>query len=484
MDDYKMTINGNNGDMGMDDFSDLTDPFMPDHMMSEQTEEPMLFYNSNLNSNYMQNQRMSQRSATQDNNVAENPSVTQNNNRERMLSQPLFHNGATENQQAVSNYDFERLPDTSLPMKDLTESQASKEDNGRERLTNPSLAENDSMGNQQTDPNYDFGRLPDTSLPTKDLTENQASKEDNGRERLRNPSLAEKNTMENQVTTPNNGPVELPILSWSNRDSMEEQPVVQKEEEEVSNSFLSENGDEGTEIPASPVIDPLSIPTPSLPSNQKGFSRVRALNGVANYGELALSVGDVVIGSSIPYGTSTQYSNVPDGFRVVTISTARFPRRMIFRQVIPFIANIGVTLAMVNTSNGIGIQVVQDIRCMNMSRQLACLRMVNLSYNSKPMDLALEDGRVIFSDVHFREITPFKRARPSRYNFVLLNSPNRPIPIVSDIVLINDLTYRFNGNWNALLQFSINMKVNTMYTVYIIGNDGYIPGLQSYILEN
>lgn len=242
------------------------------------------------------------------------------------------------------------------------------------------------------------------------------------------------------------------------------------------------------EIPLPPIIGqpemPTPIPLPSQPSNNQRFARVRALNAVANFGELALTVGDVVISSSFAYGTSTQYFNVPDGFRVVTVTNASFPRRIIFRQVIPFVANTRVTLALINTSNGIGIQVVPDMRCVTMAAQLSCLRMVNLSFNSNALDLALEDGRIIFSDVRFREVTPFKRARPSKYDFVVINSPNRPVPIVSDIVLINDLTNRINGNWRPLLRFSIDMKANTMYTVYIIGNDGYVPRLQPYILES
>lgn len=262
------------------------------------------------------------------------------------------------------------------------------------------------------------------------------------------------------------------------------------------------------EKPASPGAGPLGLPTPSLPSEpdgeiqiplppmignpelpevpEQGMGRanVRVLNGAANYGELAVMVGEDTVADSLPFGTSTQYKKVPDGFRIVTVLAARYPKRVLYRQIVPFVAGMSFTIALVNTVNGIGIQVITDIPCRTMTRKMACLRMVNLSYNSGALDLLLDDGRVVFSDVHFKEVTQYKRANVGRYDFKVINSPNRPMPIVMDIAIINDLTYRMNGKWNSLLEFSIDMKENTMYTLYIIGNDGYLPSLQPYILEN
>lgn len=263
--------------------------------------------------------------------------------------------------------------------------------------------------------------------------------------------------------------------------------------------------------PATPGIGPEGLPTPSLPNQSpqtpeiprppiqgmpplpeqsqppnvgNSRARVRVLNGAANYGELTVTVGGETVASDLPFGTSTQYKNVKEGFQVVTVLATSYPRRIIYQEVIPFVATISVTLALVNTVNGVGIQTVIDLPCMSSTRRLACLRMINLSYNSGPLDLVLEDGRVVFSDVRFKEVTNYKRANEGKYNFKVINSPNRPMPIVSDISLINDLTYQIGGRWDALLEFSIDMKANTMYTIYILGNDGYLPALQPYILEN
>ena len=248
---------------------------------------------------------------------------------------------------------------------------------------------------------------------------------------------------------------------------------------------LPNQSPETPEVPSPPIQGMPQMPEqPQRPSLGNGMASVRVLNGAANYGALTVTVGGETVANDLPFASATQYKNVQDGFQVVTILAANYPRRIIYRQVIPFVATISVTLALVNTVNGVGIQTIIDIPCMSSSRRLACLRMVNLSYNSGPLDLLLEDGRVVFSDVRFKEVTQYKRANEGKYIFKVVNSPNRPMPIVSDISLINDLTYQMGGNWNALLDFSIDMKANIMYTVYILGNDGYLPALQPYILEN
>ena len=319
---------------------------------------------------------------------------------------------------------------------------------------------------------------------------------------LMTPSLP--NNYQAPTATPGAGPEELPTPSIP---SDQENPIAMPGAGPEGLPTPSLPSDQENPI-AMPGAGPEGLPTPSLPGDQSGIpeiplppiigqpdhmgrpeqgmrrANVRILNGAANYGALTVTIGTQTVAEDLPFGTSTQYKKVEEGFRVVTILASSYPRRLIYRQVIPFVSGISITLALINTVNGIGIQVITDIPCIEGQRKLACLRMVNLSYNSRPLDLVLDDGRVVFSDVRFREVTQYKRANPGTYNFKVINSPNRPMPIVSDIALINDLTYQISGRWEALLEFSIDMKANVLYTVYILGNDGYLPALQPYILEN
>ena len=254
---------------------------------------------------------------------------------------------------------------------------------------------------------------------------------------------------------------------------------------------------------------PMGLPTPSLPSNDEGgvpqiplppmvgqpgipddeiqgsgTANVRVLNGAANYGEVAISIGSKSLSESLPFATATSYIPIEEGFRTVTVSSATYPKYIIYRQMIPFVAGVSMTLALVNSANGIGIQTMIDLPCRGGARNLSCLRMANLSYNSGPLDLMLADGRVVFSEVRFKEVTQYKRAMAGNYSFVVVNSPNRPMPIVSELMLTNERANQNRRIQNGLLEFSIDMRANTLYTIYILGNDGYLPQLQAYVLEN
>lgn len=303
---------------------------------------------------------------------------------------------------------------------------------------------------------WDLEPLPTPSLPSNQ--DQPVATPGTGSEALPTPSLP--SNQGNSVATPGTGSEPLPTPSLPS-----------------DNSGIPE-------IPLPPIIGRPEMPIP--PNNSEGTRKanVRILNGAANYGPVTVNIGTKTITSGLPFGAATQYETVEEGFRIITVLDSNASNQVLYRQVVPFVAGISTTIALINTINGLGIQVITDIPCIDIQNKLSCLRMVNLSYNSRPLDLILEDGRVVFSDVRFKEVTQYKRANVGTYNFKVINSPNRPMPIVTDIALVNDLVYRIGGKWNTLLEFSIDMKANILYTVYIIGNDGYMPSLQAYILEN
>lgn len=240
----------------------------------------------------------------------------------------------------------------------------------------------------------------------------------------------------------------------------------------------------GDNIPTPPIAPGNGIPAapgPIIPGN--GVSQVRVLNA-ANSGPVSVVIGTKVVAGSLEYGTTTGYSTITDGFKTVTVTSINNPRRIIYRQVLPFVSGTRITLAIINTVKGVDIVEVSDVGCVNRNRSLGCFRVVNLSNNSGPIDVVLNDGRIVFSDVRFKEVTNFKRARPGRYAFDILSTPNRPVPIIINVDVINDIPSYNPGNSRPLLSFSVDIRQNIMYTAYIIGNDGYIPALQVLILEN
>lgn len=221
-----------------------------------------------------------------------------------------------------------------------------------------------------------------------------------------------------------------------------------------------------------------------------GYARIRFLHAAANYPTFSISVGSRVYAMDLAYGTLSGYEYVPEGFRTITIMTRSLPRRIVFRQSFPFIENETLTLAIVNSPNGIEIVPVSDNWCRTSPTPFSCFRMVGLSYNSPPLDLVLQDGRVVFTDVHFKEVTRSKRVLPREYEFFLIPTPATPMPLEEIETLdsaprpVSEGYIPGYGDIPPILTFSVDIARNSMVTVYIIGDFSAPPYLRALVVEN
>ena len=85
---------------------------------------------------------------------------------------------------------------------------------------------------------------------------------------------------------------------------------------------------------------------------------------------------------------------------------------------------------MVRSANGLDLVRVDDRPCGITGTGWSCLRCVNLVYDSPGLDLVLTDGRVVFTDVRFKETTNYRRARPGRFDLYVAQTPGpSPPPI-------------------------------------------------------
>lgn len=229
-----------------------------------------------------------------------------------------------------------------------------------------------------------------------------------------------------------------------------------------------------------PVIpDRPNFPGVILPLPPTGTAQVRFLHAATGALPYSVSVGTRTVAPGLRYAEATDYARVADGFRTVTIMSARSPRSILLRKSIPFRANGRTTLVIVNARNGIDLLEVQDNGCVNMPRNAACFRMVNTSYTDMPLDLLLYDGRIVFSDVRFREATTFRRVRPGEYGFYLAAtnaSPYFPFAPDVDIETVEDLPIPVGDNYipdygdlMPLASFYEAFRQGILYTAYVLG---------------
>ena len=228
----------------------------------------------------------------------------------------------------------------------------------------------------------------------------------------------------------------------------------------------------------SPPADPL-LPTP-------GFARVRLLFAAVGYNPVNISVGRQRLITGMSYGELSDYTYVEDGFRTFTVSLAKAPRQILVRKTIPLRSEGNLTLALVNTIDGVDLLPISDSLCTNRPGGRACFRVVNLSPNSQSVDVQLTDGRVIYSDLQYKEAGAFKRVRPGRYHFQIFPTRQHlPMPIDEDIETVPRPAVM--EEWQDMqaeppvLSFSLFLRENRVYTVYLIGRQAGSPPLTALL---
>lgn len=213
---------------------------------------------------------------------------------------------------------------------------------------------------------------------------------------------------------------------------------------------------------------PLSRMSPENPP----AAQVRFLNAVIRDGEnLRISTGNRLLSSSLAPGSVSEYFTVPTGFRPFAFYDAHYPWMLLFRSTIPLTAGDRVTLALIRSGAGVDLVRVDDRPCGIQNTDRACLRCVNLIHNSPGLDLILTDGRVVFTDVRFKEVSNYRRARPGRYDLYIAQTPAPPSPSLSDMETVEELPMVV-VNWMAepLASLFLDLRAGGQMSLYLLGD--------------
>ena len=251
-------------------------------------------------------------------------------------------------------------------------------------------------------------------------------------------------------------------------------------------------GDAGGDLGQPPMI-PLPDYGEGGPTANQTPTRtyIRFLNAVIDDGEpLRITLGSQLMTTRLAPGNLTAYAAVPAGFRTLVFFDARVPWVILYRSTLPLLAGEKITLAVVRSGSGIGLVRVDDRPCGSTVGR-ACLRMVNLTYNSPGLDLVLTDGRVVFTDVRFKEVTSYRRAKPGRYDLYVAQTPcvlpENGVDIETEEempVILSNCFMPGYGVMEPLVSFYLNARAGTRASVYLMGNWDSSPHMQVRIVEN
>lgn len=237
----------------------------------------------------------------------------------------------------------------------------------------------------------------------------------------------------------------------------------------------------GTEEP-SLQAEPLDLPARATPDSSDA-AQVRFLNAVTEGGgSLRIATGNRLLSSSLSPEALSEYFTVPAGFRPFAFYDAENPWTLLFRSTIPLAAGDVLTLAVIRSGGGLDLVRVDDRPCGVRGAGFSCLRCVDLVYDSPGLDLVLTDGRVVFTDIRFKEVTNYRRAQPGRYDLYTAQTPS---PVRSDIETVEELPMVV-VRWAAepLASFDWDAHAGQQATVYLMGDWSASRRLQAKMAEN
>lgn len=259
--------------------------------------------------------------------------------------------------------------------------------------------------------------------------------------------------------------------------------------------------DDGAQTPAVPLpapgaggpsYDPANIPVAPLPNPGEGgpvhsgstlggilggavlhptrlwYAQVRFLNAARGYQPFRVRINAASAFRWLGFAGLTAYTGVPAGYQTVTVSG---PDGYIYLQKsLPFQLGSRSTVAIINTATGLDLLQIAD-GCCAPTGGYAALRVSNLVLDSRPIDVLLGDGRVIYADVQYKETTAFKRLRPGAYQFLFAETDLTPMPAWMDVETLDSA---FLGAAspadNRLASLYLTANAGVSYTVFLLSS--------------
>lgn len=231
----------------------------------------------------------------------------------------------------------------------------------------------------------------------------------------------------------------------------------------------------GSAPPVYPQPIPPIVTQPGQPVMR--CCRVRFFHAAVQAGSLNVNVGSQRVASNLAFGNFSTYYCFAEGFRTVSLINAGSGRTLLLRKTVPMSYGEQLTFVIVNNASTGALELVRvnDTACSGQMGGFGCLRMANFLLGDTALDLLTADGRVLFSDVRYKETTLSRRLRPGSYSFLVANTPVRIEPRIQDVEMDQGewrISQRYlpgYGEMDLLLSFGMQARRGVLSTAYIIG---------------
>ena len=215
-------------------------------------------------------------------------------------------------------------------------------------------------------------------------------------------------------------------------------------------------------------------------SGTSGCASVRFLHAAVNQPAVNITLGNRTVINNMQFGNFTPYyRDCGSRNTLVTVTNAR-TGSVLFRRYLNFANQMSYTVSIINDGSGISLYTLTDSPCSY--NNSGCVRVVNLSPNSGPVDVFLSGIGRLFQNVSQLDSTEYKAVRRGTYRAAV--SESLPCPSNSSVIM-GDTYVECNNTRIAIMDTStLNVMTGGTYTLYIIGLAYQFPALQILTIEN
>jgi len=242
---------------------------------------------------------------------------------------------------------------------------------------------------------------------------------------------------------------------------------------------LPNPGEGGPVYPGNNVIGGITILPGIIGTIWPRASRVRFLNAAFGYSAFRVFINNRRFVNLLNYASATTYGRVTAGYQ--TVSIVGTDGYIYIQKTMPFQTNGISTIAIINTASGLDLLQIPDT-CCPPTNGYSSFRIGNLAYNSGPLDVLMSDGRVVYSDLRYKEVAAFKRIMPGTYQFFYADTDLVPMPVSSDIETLDSAWLGVYPPHETFGSLYLDVTSNAIYTIYLLQSGTGRNQIQNLIL--
>lgn len=188
-------------------------------------------------------------------------------------------------------------------------------------------------------------------------------------------------------------------------------------------------------------------------------SHYRLLHASPGTGPVDVHVNGKIVARNLRYLNFTNYFSVPSGIYTIKVYPTEKTTDPLIDTKLQLVPGSIYTLAAIGDPESIGLQPISE-PLPGPNPKYSMVRFAHLSPRTPEVDITLPDGKKLFSNVSYKEVTEYIQLAPGNYGIEAITTAN---------------------NKRILIVPRINLQADKIYTIYAVGKLNGNPPLQVLI---